>query len=50
MINQQQLYQLFLQNTGKSIYQVKAVKEEDQPRQAWQPARVMEYYTGIEVR
>jgi hypothetical protein len=47
MINQQQLYQLFLQNTGKSIYQVKALKEEDQPRQAWQGSRVTEYYTEV---
>jgi hypothetical protein len=46
MINQAALYQLFLQNTGKSQYQVKVLNE-DQPRQGWQPARVTEYYTEV---
>ena len=44
MINHQHLYQLFLQNTGRSTYQVKALPgTEEGPSRAWQGARVQEY-------
>jgi hypothetical protein len=41
MTNQPQLYQLYRQMTGRTLYQVKPVPA--MPEQVWQESRIKEY-------